>query len=153
LVVGTVACELHVHSLADGGIVRSVSLQGELPVDILTTAGWCFIIVRTRKSVFVFNVNGLPVSRLDAGEPVLLWGGLTSQDGFDFCVVQNQAFELAVIDVVCPEERETVAHGRDAVAVDYDSEAECFVMVFATGRVRVVPWRPCPPDNPSVFGS
>jgi hypothetical protein len=137
-----------VHSLADGRIVRSVSLEKELPIEILTTAEWCFIVVRTRQSVFIFNINGLPVGRFDLGGPVLLWGGLTSRDGFDYCVVQIQAFELAVIDVVCPEERETVAHGRDAVAVDYDSEAECFVVVFATGQMRIVPWRPRPPDSP-----
>jgi hypothetical protein len=51
-------------------------------------------------------------------------GEFTSRDGFNFCVVQ--AFELSVINVVCPEERE---------AFDSDSEAECFA-----GRMRVTQW-------------
>jgi hypothetical protein len=139
VVFATIDFRVHIRALDDGRQIRVVSIGDELPVAILITKCWGFILVRTNTRIVVFNVNGLMIREFPIQEQVKLWTTFPSGDGFDYAVVHNAKDTLTVFEVMCPEQNVSIGTYRGLLSVDYDAEHEALVLVPAVGRVKIVP--------------
>jgi hypothetical protein len=84
IAVGCQDSKLRIRDYEQGSKLKTASLDGEIPVKILVTEKWGFIVVQTLLYWFVFSVNGLRLKKVRNEYEVCHWAQYHTADGFDF---------------------------------------------------------------------
>jgi hypothetical protein len=95
------------------------------------------ILAKTSRFLFVFDVNGLPIRKME-WEEIRRWFGFKTRDGFDFVACQADDFSCYYFEAARPESRVPMEYGgRDLVGMLYNKGDDSIAYVFETGKVFV----------------
>jgi hypothetical protein len=136
LVFGTFDGYISIVSLHRWKIVRKMSLEGQIARQILITNALGLILVRTFERIFVFNVNGMPVTAVAINFEIVRWTAFVSAQGFDYVVYSNADSEVGWFEAFAPEQKHTLFLFRDLVLLTYVKAIQAVVVVSAAGLVK-----------------
>jgi hypothetical protein len=147
LVVGTMEGNVLMHSLHSGLFRTRNHLDGEIPVRILITEGWGFVLVDTKKNIYLFNVNGLKIRVVQPQMEVVAWSTWKDVRGFDFLAVADEKGRVFVSEAFYLSfgEPTTLCRGL-VIELAYVNEYIGLSAVTEDGRIYLIPL----PESPAL---
>jgi hypothetical protein len=140
LVVATLERNVLFYSLSLGVFRRRGSLGGEVADQILITDAWGMVIVITRPSVHVFNVNGFLIRRIANARNIVIACAWKSVTGFEYLCGSDINGRLMICEAFRADFADTVCYARGTVAsMHFIRAADCLVAVTREGRGFIVP--------------
>jgi hypothetical protein len=137
--VGCDDSKLRIRSNLSGRKVATVALDGELPIDVLITPSWGIIVVKSLRSIFVFDVNGHPIHRAPYQGEIVRWNAFQTRSGFDFVVYQDSEHSCFCFEAAYPQAISRLETGSaPLVCLAYDWRTNCFIFAAGTGKVLLV---------------
>jgi hypothetical protein len=140
LVIATVERNVLFYTLSSGVFRRRGSLDGEIMDQILITDGWGFVIVITKPSVHVFNVNGFLIRRIPNSKNIAIACTWRSAGGFDYLCGSDVNGRLMICEAFRGDFADPICYVRGAVvALYFLPGADCIIAVTHEGRGFIVP--------------
>jgi hypothetical protein len=90
-------CKLRIRSIRTRFKIATMELDSDVPVTMLITKAWGFVVVKTEKSIFIFTLNGMPVNKLPT--TVENWFTFSTMEGADYVAIVGQDGELSQFEV------------------------------------------------------
>jgi hypothetical protein len=140
--ITAVGCEdgkLRIRCNETGAKVVTQSLNGEIPINVLITGRWGFVVVKTIESIFVFTVNGVLVQTAKNAKRARMWISYHTRDGLDFVAYQDENLEIESFEAVSPGKLERSQTMANVAGMGYDWKNDCFLFIVDTGKVLVWP--------------
>jgi hypothetical protein len=150
-VAGTAGGCVVICSLFGGTKVRVMELgEGCVPVLLTVTCAWGFIVSavrqviegRTQNWLFVWNVNGTFIRKVQIGFEVRAWCTWANSTDFDWMLIADERGRVYAAEVFYMDIRRPVWESKDGVSVaalTFVSDGELAGIVTADGQVEVVP--------------
>lgn len=141
-VIGTRDGSLIITSLKSGKTTKVIPLGDAVPLKLIVTPAWGFIVVMVREkvdgfpvhSLMLFTVNGLFVKKVELHCPVLHWVVWSVSRGFDYLAFVAEDCTLFACEVFYLNPKKLSATlPRKVMTVNYSHEASSLI---ATGTSR-----------------
>ena len=148
IVIGTSDGYLLLNSLNKGSTVRVLDLSGAVPVKVLVTESWgfilCYATAITRGSLehflFLFSINGEQLKRVTIDFPVACWSAWSSTKGFDYAVLSDERGRIFCFEVFFMNVAGAIFRCHASLAsLSFASELKCVVAVTREGRILFIP--------------
>lgn len=136
IVVGCEDSMLRIRSMT-GVKVATVSLDDEVPISVLISNEWGFIVAKTSCHLFVFDVNGKLVRKVPNTASFITWNTFTTRDGFDY-IVYTDAVGLYFFEIMNPTKLTHVnEYSPDIIHVSYGAKHGCLFIVYRSGKTII----------------
>jgi hypothetical protein len=120
--------------------LTTVSLDGELPVKILITKQWGFVVVKTTNTIQVSTSTGLFVNKRSHSTPIKNWTCFESFDGFDFVGYGTESGKIWYFEAAKPELLKSIIVSEGKIcAFTFNWRVSRFVVVMSDGTVQLSP--------------
>jgi hypothetical protein len=119
--------------------LATVSLGGELPLKILITRKWGFIVVKTATKIRVFTSNGLFVSEAMNSADIKSWTCFRSFDGFDFVAYDSGDGKLRYFEAADPTQLRSIQVQGKIQAFTFAWRVDRFLIATSDGIVHLCP--------------
>ena len=134
-------------SLNSQSIIRTIDLGSDIPLSLLITPSWSFVIVRMHGKTSCYLLNGFdkPVWTLDK-EFGPSWAAIKTHDDFDYIISGSNAGDKPSISVFeaydpKPERIETqIPSGTEIVELQYSYEIKSIVVHTSNRGVYFIPY-------------
>jgi hypothetical protein len=135
--VGCNDCKLRIRSITTGSKIATVELDNEVPVTVLITKAWGFVLVRTERSIFIFTLNGIRFNKFSA--IVKNWFTFSTGEGADYVAIVGQGGELNYFDIADPGRLISLDRSREEIrGFVYNRDFDCFLVFVESGMVFIV---------------
>ncbi|OHS93176.1 hypothetical protein TRFO_11988 [Tritrichomonas foetus] len=131
--------KVRIRSLKDGKKISTVNLNNEIPVKILITDCWGFILVKTVSKLYLLSVNGKLLKTMSSFKRFNQWFAFHTSDDFDYIAIVDENRHILCFEAMNPENMELVGECPSLKVIRYDPKAECFLVVLSDGRLFVFP--------------
>lgn len=148
VVIGTSDGYLLVNSLNKGSTVRVLTLGGAVPVKVLVTESWGFILCyatminrgRLDHALFLFSINGEQLKQISIDFPVAEWSSWASKKAFDYVVLSDDRGRLFCFEVFFMNIGSAIFRCHSPVSsVSFASDIKCIVAVTKSGKIIFIP--------------
>jgi hypothetical protein len=146
---GTVSGSIVICSIFEGTKVRVVELgEGFRPVKVLITRAWGFIVTlavmntsgKQSSHIFVHNVNGRFIRKVEVPFVVAAWADWPSRKGFDYIIIGTETGRLFWSEAFyCRFADSVYRYNGVPVAVSYLVDAAVAVTVWSDGHMTFLP--------------
>jgi hypothetical protein len=138
LVFTTIDRKVHFASLVKESEMITIDVP-ELIDAIVITPKWGFVVMHSKSTLFVYNVNGTFVKSSTLSSEILTWTTFSSFAGFDYVAFANEAGEVNYFEVYYPDLLENLWKCRDVIMISYELDNAWFMIVTKYGKVLVKP--------------
>jgi hypothetical protein len=143
VVVGTRGGRLVFYGLHGGRFVNAVELGGAVPLKVIVTPAFGFVVVASHGKIAVFTVNGTLIRERDFVHSVDEWCTFANGRGFDFVLLSTAEGKVLVLEAFTLRESPTLFQTQPAVAaLAYDGGRRGFVVATPDGCGHIVPCDP-----------
>jgi hypothetical protein len=137
--IGCQDCALRIRSNETGLKVATVSLGDEVPIRVMITKSWGFIVVKTIESLFVFTVNGLIVQKIEDKSGWGNWFNFRTRDGVDFIGLNMEDGTLKYFEVGEPRNTTILSVRGIALGWTYLWRQDAFCIIFERSEMIILP--------------
>jgi hypothetical protein len=137
--VGCSDAKLRIRSNETGLKVATACLDDQIPVKILVTPKWGFIVVGTPNYLFVFSVNGILAKKVEFTRDVEKWFTFHSREGFDFIAFVDQSGKLGCFEAMEPDAVTEIDYSGKILEIGFDWRHNCFLIVTQNGELVIIP--------------
>jgi hypothetical protein len=139
-------------AIFEGIKVRVISLdRGCVPVDICVTKAWGFIVATVKQTtdgdvtnwIYVWNVNGMFVRKVDIAFEVAAWYTWASNDGFDYMIIADKTGKVYGVEVFYMDLGKPFWEAKKGVgimAITYVTDGEIAGIIQSDGSVEMKPF-------------
>ena len=139
-VIGGLDGKIRIRSIKNGKKIKTVKLDEEIPVKILITECWGFILVQTINKLFVLSVNGKIMKKIDNFPKFTKWFPFHTRDDFDFVVFIDENFQIMYFEAINPDQLFSVTDLNTSIeAIKFDYRTECFIILTTDGKLFIFP--------------
>jgi hypothetical protein len=138
VVVGTRSGRLCFYALYDGRFVTAVDLGGFIPLRILVTAGFGFVVVAFHRRLAVFTINGTKIREREFAHNVTEWCPMVNRRGFDFVLVATTEGRVIVVEAFTLKEGPTLFQSEAIAVLKYDNARRAFAVATPDGCGHIV---------------
>jgi hypothetical protein len=109
------------------------------PRRIVITPSWGVVAVGSGRIITLFSVNGESLGAFIHDCQFAYWTAVSSREDFDFVVCADLKGNLFIFEAYRPSNARKLAQLLWPVCfIDYDKQADCFVVVSTTGKVMLI---------------
>lgn len=151
IVNGTKDGGLIVGSVPNIVIVRVIDLGDSIPINVLVTKSFGFIVAYTternislqKQTIWVFNVNGIFIRKREVESPILAWTTWRSPHGFDFIAFVTENMKIWVCEAYFldfePQQR-ILTQKSTVFSITYLDESESLAVLLndSSSNMQVV---------------
>lgn len=110
-----------------------------IPLRLLITDSWGFVIVQTQGQISVFNQNCELIKTVKFEYDINYWTTFRSASGFDYILFRYRINAICMFEAMYPEHIAFVCEANDMVNVHFIPENETLLIVNKSGKVTVQP--------------
>jgi hypothetical protein len=140
--IAAVACQdgmLRIRSFHKGVKIATVSIGAEVAQRMLITKKWGFIVVKTDRTILVFNLHGLFVNKSTNDATIKSWTSFRSSDGFDFVAYDDGLGKLWYFEAIEPAKLVAIDIGTTVSSMCYHWRSDRFLVLLNDGTIQFVP--------------
>ncbi|KAK8870341.1 hypothetical protein M9Y10_008222 [Tritrichomonas musculus] len=119
-----------------GDISRKLT---SIPLKLLITKSWGFIVVQTQGEITILNQNGELIKTIKFEYDMNYWTTFSSVSGFDYIMFRYRINALCMFEAMYPEHVTFICEANDMVGVHYSQDFESLLIVNKLGKVTVKP--------------
>jgi hypothetical protein len=141
--VGCADGKLRLRSNRNGMKIATLSLDNQIPSSVLITKSWGFVVVRTELSFFVFNINGMFITKSSNSGRIRNWTTFRTHDGFDFVAYEEGDGRVWYFEAIDPSRLTCLEKiPTDIAIMRYDWRSERLIIITHNGLVKFVVLQP-----------
>ncbi|OHT08464.1 hypothetical protein TRFO_23076 [Tritrichomonas foetus] len=138
LVYATVDDVIHIRIMPKGKEDIQRKLRG-IPLRILVTESWGFIVVHTPGEITIMNQNGDIIKCLPFKFDIDSWSTFKSTSGFDYILFQHKQTQFFAFEAMAPEKVCSICDTPDVIATHYLMDSETILVLNKAGKVTAYP--------------
>ena len=139
-VIGGDDGKIRIRSLTEGKKINTVDLGNEIPMKIIITDCWGFILVKTINKLFLLSTNGRILKTIDNFINFSQWFSFHTHDDFDYVVLKDEENRIIYFEAMYPENLKVFIDFSASInVIKYDPYQSCFLLLTTDCRLFCFP--------------
>jgi hypothetical protein len=143
VVVGVRSGRVFFFALHGGRLVNAVDFDGIIPLKVIITVGFGFVMIAFHGKITVFTINGTKIREREFGHIVVEWCAFVNRRGFDFVLIATTEGKVIVVEAFTLKESPILFQCYPVVALlRYDTPKRALIVATPDGCGHGVPCDP-----------
>jgi len=145
---GTRDGALVLSSLTNGVTIRVINLEGGIPLEVIVSPTWGFIIVKVieknsgiaSKYLYVYTINGLFIRKCPIETEIIEWCTWSSRRGFDYLAALSENGKIIIYEIYFLNTTIIPGIKGSFSGFFFSRQNDSFVLIEKSGRIVLVPY-------------